>query len=152
MRVNSAVSVPALTFVLALLFLGLALAGCGASGATGNNADQQIPSDAEIIKGLTSDKNTITDQDEDLLELRHWRYGADTGQSAQGTIITYQLVTDEQMDYIIENLIEGGYLSEQPQDEYTFRSALQNFQKDRGLVANGELDAGTLEALLNNDL
>lgn len=156
MRVKGVIGTQVLTVLLTGLILGLVIVGCDHRESVRNNnqmaVDNQIPSDAEIIEDLTSSKKTITNQDEDLLELKHWQYGATPSQPAEGTTISYQLVDDEQMNHIINCLIEGGYLSEQPGDEYTFRRALQEFQQDRGLLAKGELDAATLEALLNSDL
>lgn len=157
MRITGVIGQPVLTILLISLFFGF-IGGCssGESARTDNQIaiNKEIPSDKEIIESLTPEKVTVTQQDEDLQELKHWQYGAAQREVTEGPVISYQIITEEQLEHIIECLIEGGYLTEYPEDEYTFQNAVQRFQQDNGLIANGELDASTLEALfnLNQDL
>ncbi|MDI9466630.1 MAG: peptidoglycan-binding domain-containing protein [Bacillota bacterium] len=158
MRITGVIGQPVLTILLISLFLGF-VGGCSSSESARTDdqttINKKIPSDKEIIESLTPEKVTVTQQDEDLQELKHWQYRAAPREVVtEGPVISYQIITEEQLEHIFKCLIEGGYLTEYPEDKYTFQNAVQRFQQDNGLIANGELDASTLEALfnLNQDL
>lgn len=143
--------------LLAAIILSMMLAGCSNSPEVGP-ADsavagkKELPSDADIVAEITGDRDSSVQHDEDILELRHWKYGVqpDYTSSYNSTVISYQLVSEEDMNRIVDRLIEGGYLSGQPEDEYQFKNALRQFQHDQGLQITGELDSATMKALLKD--
>ena len=61
----------------------------------------------------------------------------------EGPVISYQIITEEQLEHIFKCLIEGGYLTEYRRMNTLFKMRCR-FQQDNGLIANGELDASTL--------
>lgn len=132
------------------------------SGCRSAPADEITPkpaklrTDAEIISDLTSSPGTATLQNEDLLELKHWKYGARppaTSQNQQFTgesTASFQFLSGEELDKIVEQLIKTGYLTEKPADQSTFAAALRNFQHDNELPVTGQLDLATTEKIKEN--
>lgn len=157
--------------LIVLVFI-LVLIGAGCSdgssaqpvSAPAEKASAEIPSDAQIIADLSSQPSDITDQNEDILELKHWKYGvrppstsADVSDpsvtgadpAADGKVVSFQFLTAEEMDQIVAALIKGGFLADKPSSEQEFRNALSKYQNQKGLAGNGELDAVTIKFLLD---
>lgn len=156
--------------IVLVFILVLTGAGCSDSGsaqsvsapAAKNSAE--MPSDAQIIEDLSSQPSDITDQNEDILELKHWKYGvpppstsaavsdpsaASADPASDGKVVSFQFLTVEQLDQIVAALIEGGFLADKPSSEQEFRDAVSKYQKQKGLAGNGELDAATIKFLLD---
>lgn len=137
--------------MLSGIILSTMLIGCGSSPSVQPAAEStRIPSDADIIANITPDTGSIGQHDEDILELKHWKYGINNNEPV-GSAVSFQLVSEEDMKQIIDRLIEGGYLSGQPEDEKEFSRALRDFQHDKGLTLTGKLDSATLNALLADE-
>lgn len=158
--------------MLLVFILVLMGAGCSDSGsaqpvsAPAGKTSAAIPSDAQLIEDLSSQPSDITDQNEDILELKHWKYGVrppstsaavpdPSGTSAypasDGQVVSFQFLTAEEMDQIVAALIKGGFLADKPTSEQEFRDALSKFQKQKQLTVSGELDAITMKSLLDLD-
>lgn len=157
--------------LLIVWLLILILTGSGCSdrssaqpvGAPAAKDSAEMPSDAQIIEGLSSQPSDITDQNEDILELKHWKYGvpppstsADGSNpsvtsaepASDGRVVSFQFLTVEELDQIVAALIEGGFLADKPGSEKELRDAVSKYQKEKGLAGNGELDAATIQSLL----
>lgn len=147
----------ALASILAAVIFSMILIGCSSTSEvrtieTSGAKKTEIPSDAEIISSIAGDRDANTLYDEDIQELKHWKYGVrpDSTGSYDDKVISFQLVSEEDMDRIIDRLTKDGYLAGQPEDEYQFSQALRDFQHAQGLPVTGELDSATLRALLRD--
>ncbi|HOB12043.1 MAG TPA: peptidoglycan-binding domain-containing protein [Syntrophomonadaceae bacterium] len=150
--INKRILIGVMAVVFALMLIGCSNSSEIQPAETTVTQKKEIPSDADIIGDLTGDRDSTDLRDEDMLELRHWKYAVKPVDTSPygSTVISYQLVSEEDMDRIINRLTEGGYLSGQPGDEYEFSMALRDFQHDQGLPITGELDSDTLKALLRD--
>jgi hypothetical protein len=164
-----------------LIALLLCIGGCASSGSGQTQSPapvstepvNEIPSDSQIIEDLKTSKTpagkTVGKQDEDILELKHWKYGAERNEQSaapkppQEPIepqpptmeeVTYegwepvsiQLLSQEEIESIIKQLQESGYLKENS-NEADFQNAIRDFQRDNSLPVTGKLDAQTRELL-----
>jgi hypothetical protein len=140
-------------------------------------AKTEIPTDTEIVEGLKTSRTpaggkTVGEQNEDILELKHWKYGSERAQpSAQQTpdqpvspqppqqpqlpvmddesnweAVSIPIISEEEMVQIIRRLIDLGYLAE-PVSHQDFQAAISDFQRDNSLPATGKLDGPTRELL-----
>ncbi|MEN6348593.1 MAG: peptidoglycan-binding protein [Syntrophomonas sp.] len=66
------------------------------------------------------------------------------------TPVSIHLLTTEEMESIVDQLIKLGYLNEKPASEKEFGDALRKFQTDNKLASSGEIDADTLKAINNS--
>ncbi len=158
------------------------LSGCS-SDETGsvNNNDKQTEVMQALDETVTSTKEEegANTANEDLAEMRHWKYGVNgpaANQSAgsgsenqldisassiassastaeqlsasyQSEVVTIQLLTEDEMDAIINKLLSLGYLGSKTVSESEFKEALKKFQADNKLAASGVLDSPTLSLL-----
>ncbi len=156
------------------------------SGCSSNNTESanQNKKNTQVMKALdetvtsNKEKKDTTAANEDLIEMRHWKYAVNgpttmqsyvqvsensvdisTGINNSGSataeqlsasyekeVVTIQLITEDEMDAIINNLASLGYLAT-PVSEAEFKDALKEFQVDNGLAVSGVLDAPTLSML-----
>jgi hypothetical protein len=168
--------------ILLVLFLGIG--GCGASGgrmspgSVDTKALKGIPDDEEIITGISGKspaaKSTYK-QDEDILELKHWKYGSERLQPVSSPTlkephpprepeipeasgldevsldnwepVSIELLSMEEIELIMKSLIELGYLEGPVNSDKDFADALRAFQKDNSLLITGKLDSQTRELL-----
>lgn len=163
--------------VLLLLF---GVSGCAAYGGRGGQTTSPgpaVPKDTEIIEDMKISKTpagkTVGEHNEDLLELKHWKYGSDRAQPStqQATdepvppqqpqqpqlpvmdesadnweTVSIPIISEEEMVQIIRQLIDLGYLKE-PVSNQDFQAAIRIFQADNSLPATGKLDGSTRELL-----
>lgn len=165
-----------------LILLFFCIGGCAASGggkgsssaSVSTQSPDQIPSDTQIIDGMKTSKTPagkpVGEQNEDLLELKHWKYGSDrTEQPSEPQSpqepeqsrapvldkvtnddwepVSIQLLSQEEIEFIVKQLIELGYLKGPAQNEADFQSAIRDFQRDHSLPITGKLDGQTRELL-----
>ena len=152
-------------FLVVLLLMCVFLPGCDSRPSTGKKLEE-MPRDIEVVKDIAKDKSTLTDQDEGQLEIKHWKYGQPSAprlgasDNSTPTVKSYletdsdnwqpesiQLVTREEMDMAIACLAEMEYLDNNSVTEDQFLTALENYQRDRGLPVTGVLDGKTLQSL-----
>lgn len=166
--------------ILVVLFFctgGCAVSGGGKSSSStpvsAKSADE-IPSDTQIIEGMKTSKTPagkpVGEQNEDILELKHWKYGSDrTEQLSEPQLphepeqpqvpvleeatsddwepVSIQLLSQEDIEFIVKQLIKLGYLKGPAQNEADFQSAIRDFQRDHSLPITGKLDAQTRELI-----
>ena len=167
-----------------VLFLLLWISGCSGSNTSQNSStavQTEIPTDTEIIEGMKTSKTPtegkkVSQQNEDILELKHWKYGSDRAQpSAQQTpeqpvspqppqqpqlpvmdesgedweTVSIQILTEEEIVKTMKTLIQLGYLKEPVKSQLEFQAAIRDFQRDNSLLATGKLDGPTRELLSN---
>jgi len=163
-----------------LIALLLCMGGCTIPGSgkaqsppVSTEPADQIPSDTQIIEDMKESKTpagkTMGEQDEDILELKHWKYSSERNEQLgapqppqepiepQSPImeevtdedwesVSIQLLSQEEIESIIEQLQESGYLKENS-DEADFQNAIRDFQRDHSLPVTGKLDSQTRELL-----
>ncbi len=164
-----------------ILFLLLWISGCSGSNIGQSSSapvQTEIPADTEIMEGMKTSKaptgvKKVSQQNEDILELKHWKYGSERAQpsgqqSADQPVspqppqqpqlpvmddeinnweaVSIPIISEEEMVQIIRRLIDLGYLAE-PVSHQEFQAALHCFQLDNSLPATGKLDGTTRELL-----
>lgn len=164
-----------------ILLLLFCVSGCAAFSreSTVPPAQTEIPKDTEIIEGMKTGKapagEAVGEQNEDILELKHWKYGSERAQppaqpSAQQSpgqpeapqppelpvmdepasdnweAVSIQILSQEELVQIMKRLVELGYLKE-PVSELEFQAAIRDFQRDNSLPITGKLDGSTRELL-----
>lgn len=162
-----------------LLLLLFCVSGCAAYGSRGGQTTTpvpaEIPKDTEFIEGMKTSKTpaggtTVSQQNEDLLELKHWKYGSDraepsTQQAPDQPVppqqpqlpvmdepvdswetVSIPIISEEEMVQTIRQLIDLGYLTE-PVSNQDFQAAIRKFQSDNSLPITGKLDGSTRELL-----
>lgn len=193
MRVATVINRLVLTGILAGVVFGITLTGCSSNPetrpaqtnvpaeTTAAEQKKEFPGDAEIIADISNSSSSSAQYNEDIQELKHWKYwaqpnvsgsqpgsgvsshtGSQSGNSSQprpyssystaydDRVISYQFLSEEELDRFVSRLIAEGYLSGKPADKSEFANALRDFQRDQGLPATGELDAATIKALLED--
>jgi len=175
--------------VIIVLITGLlSISACGQNSSNmatnvsqpENTETQQkkIMRDEEFIEKLGQSDRNLTKQDEDILELKHWKYGVKPPDMQESTPVPAQttgqadslrqlrnpvgpqdaadyrkpvsikIISEKEMDIICANLIKMGYLSASGFSEAEFKAAVTKFQTDNNLKATSNLDSETLELLL----
>ncbi len=170
------------SIILLLLFWvnGCADSNTRQSSSTPVNtpAKTEIPTDSEIVEGLKTSKTpaggkAVGEQNEDMLELKHWKYGSERAEPSAQQIpdqpvspqlpqqpqlpvmddesnnweaVSIPIISEEEMVQIIRRLIDLGYLAE-PVSHQDFQAAIRDFQRDNSLPATGKLDGPTCELL-----
>jgi len=165
-----------------ILFLLLWISGCSGSNIGQSSSapvQTEMPTDTEIMEGMKTSKTPagvkkVSQQNEDILELKHWKYGSERAQPSgqQSTdqpvssqppqqpqmpvmdelgsdnweAVSIPIISEEEMVQIIRRLIDLGYLTE-PVGHQEFESALRIFQIDNSLPSTGKLDGPTRELL-----
>ena len=166
-----------------VLFLILCVSGCALPGgekaeSTVTPVPTEIPKDTEIIEGMKTSKTpagkVVGQEDEEILELKHWKYGSERAQPAaqqqsseqpvppqppqqpqlptmdnesnSWEAVSLQIISEEEMVQIVRQLIAWGYLTE-PVSHQEFEDAIRNFQRDNSLPITGKLDGPTRELL-----
>ena len=165
-----------------VLFLLLWISGCSGSNTSQNSStavQTEIPTDTEIIEGMKTSKTPtggkkVSQQNEDILELKHWKYGSERVQpsdqqspdqavspqppqqpqmpvmdepgSDNWETVSIPIISEEEMVQIVRRLIDLGYLAE-PVSHQEFEAALRIFQIDNSLPATGKPDGPTRELL-----
>ncbi|MGR6835349.1 peptidoglycan-binding domain-containing protein [Syntrophomonas erecta] len=160
-----------ISFMLVVICF-LPIGGCNSGNTSPSKPSADLPSDADIIRGLEDEKNSLTRQDESRLELKHWKYGVKTsgeniveGENSElqpllprrpvtpedareyQETVNIQFVTADEMDAVIQELINQGYLKKKAVSEQEFIQALTDYQRDNGLDCTGKLDRATLDKL-----
>lgn len=172
-----------MTGILLVLFLGIS--GCSASGEkvshspAATKAVQEIPDDKEIITGISGKSpvaKSVVKQNEDIQELKHWKYGSERLQPASSQAlnepqaprepempeapgldevstdnwepVAIQLLSEEEFEMIMKRLIDAGYLEGPASNGEDFQAALRTFQKDNCLPVTGKLDSSTRELFM----
>lgn len=169
-----------------ILILLFCISGCSDSntgGSTSNPvsipAQSEIPTDTEIVEGMKTGKtpagNVVGQQNEDILELKHWKYGSERAQppveqapgqplspqpplqpqlpvmdeweSDNWETVSIPILSQEEIEQIIKHLIDSGYIKESVTSELEFQAALRDFQRDNSLPNTGKLDGPTRELL-----
>lgn len=169
-----------------ILILLFCISGCAgfntgqtSSAPVSTPAQPEIPTDTEIIEGMKTGKTpaggkTIGQQDEDILELKHWKYGSERAQppgqqvpdqpvspqlpqQPQSPImdelgnnwetVSIPILSQEEIEKIIEQLIDSRYIRGPVTSELEFRNAIRDFQRDNSLPVTGKLDGPTRELL-----
>lgn len=167
------------------IFLFIVISGCITSGGGGsttpaiNQTLEEIPKDTEIIEGMKSSKsvgNSVKQQNEDILELKHWQYGTPraTGELVsepeplQAPVppqeptmnetsddnweaVSIEIISQEEFELLMARLIELGYLKAPAQNEAEYEAALREFQRDRSVEATGKMDASTRAIIKNQN-
>jgi N-acetyl-anhydromuramyl-L-alanine amidase AmpD len=64
--------------------------------------------------------------------------------------VSIELLSSDDMDNIINQLVAQGYLTQKTRNESEFKQALSAYQTDNNLQVTGELDRETLCLLFNN--
>ncbi len=168
-----------------ILFLLLWISGCSGSNTSQNSStavQTEIPTDTEIIEGMKTSKTPaegkkVSQQNEDILELKHWKYGSERTQPSAQQIpeqpvypqppqqpqlpvmdesgredwetVSIQILSEEEIVKTMKTLIQLGYLKEPVKTELEFQAAIRDFQRDNSLLATGKLDGPTRELLSN---
>lgn len=152
-------------FLVIFLLVYVTLPGCDSGPSSGKRLEV-MPSDIEVVQDITKEKSTLTDQDEDRLEIKHWKYGQPSVPRQSSPAITeptvksylevepdnwqresIQFVSREEMDRVVDRLVEMKYLENNRVTEDEFFTALEDYQRDRGLPMTGKLDGVTLQSL-----
>lgn len=138
--------------------------------------DKRMPGLDEVITdpNIKADKNLA--HDESIQELKHLKYGLRPGEGidvpsatpdeSAGTTtkvpvrprisaadepysqVNIKLLTIEEMDALIAELIKLEYLQQKPSNEEELRDALRQFQSDHDLAPSGEIDTDTLDLIM----
>lgn len=161
------------------VFLTATLSGCSSTVTNNTEKNQTVTpkKGAKTLEGF--DKNVIQtkgkdkDQQEELdnfsSEMKHWKYGVDkpttqtpstpsapaipTVEGSNGDWnqpVSIELLSSDDMDNIINQLVAQGYLTQKTRNESEFKQALSAYQTDNNLQVTGELDRETLSLLFNN--
>lgn len=169
-----------------ILFLLFCISGCSGSYTGGSSsslvstpAQSEIPTDTEIIEEMKTGKTpagkVVGQQDEDLLELKHWKYASKRAEpsvlQSPGQPVSPQLpqqpqlpvvdelgsdtwetvsipiLSQEEIEQIIKKLIDSGYIKEPVSSKLEFQTAVRHFQRDNSLPGTGVLDGPTRELL-----
>ncbi|MDD3852506.1 MAG: peptidoglycan-binding domain-containing protein [Syntrophomonadaceae bacterium] len=178
--------------IITVLIIGLlSISACGQNSpktakknvaqpmsATTGTQQKKIMRDEEFIETLGQPETGSTKQDDDIVELRHWKYGVkpptpqdSTPKPAKTTTqpdpllqlknpvnqqdaadyrkpIAISIISEKEMDIICANLVKMQYLPDSGFSEADFKAAVIKFQTDNSLKATGNLDTATLELLL----
>ena len=165
-----------------ILFLLTWISGCSGSNigqSSSAPAQTELPTDTEFIEGMKTSKTptggkTVVQQNEDILEMKHWKYGSERVQpsdqqspdqavspqppqqpqmpvmdepgSDNWETVSIPIISEEEMVQIVRRLIDLGYLAE-PVSHQEFEAALRIFQIDNSLPATGKPDGPTRELL-----
>ncbi len=164
-------------FIIILILLSFS--GCSSNNtksANQNKKNTQVMEALDETVTSTKEKKAANTANEDLIEMRHWKYavsgpatmqsdmqasedpvdisssnnnsGSATSEqlsaSYEKEVVTIQLITEDEMDAIINKLISLGYLGSILVSEAEFKDALKEFQVDNGLSVSGVLDSPTL--------
>ncbi|HBK53315.1 peptidoglycan-binding domain-containing protein [Syntrophomonas wolfei] len=138
-------------------------------------ADKQMSALDEVITDPNIKKDTNLAHDENIQELKHLKYGVRPGEGSElsspdskdssepgaaplrkprasyreepYTRVNIQLLTVEELDAVVEELIKQDYLQQKPATEEELGNALSRFQSDHNLTPTGQVDAATLELI-----
>lgn len=165
-----------------ILFLLFCISGCSGSytgSPVSTPAQSEIPTDTEIIDEMKTGKTpagkVVGQQNEDILELKHWKYGSERAepsvQQSPGQPISPQLpqqpqlpvmdelesdtwetvsipiLSQEEIEQIIKKFFDSGYIEAPITSESEFQAAVRHFQRDNSLPGTGVLDGPTRELL-----
>jgi len=172
------------TIFLLAIFMIIIFSSSGCSSSKAGRAD--ISNNNEVMQALdetvtrTKEEKAAKAPNQDLAEIRAWKYAGDgpaanqsTGQesvksvdvsarndisastdtaeqlsaSYQREVVTIQLITEDEMNAIIDKLLSMGYLESKSVSESEFGEALKQYQLDYKLVVSGVLDSPTLTRL-----
>jgi|GEM_PF-3164027 len=138
--------------IIVFFFLSfISIGGCSGTDTgysrLGNRIEQQ--GNPELMEGLDKsviDKGSNNSGREDMIELKHLKYGRQ-GPVKEEPAVAIQFLSEEEMEEIVARLVELNYLEEGLRNKEAFRKAVFQFQKDQGIRATGELDAQTIDLL-----
>lgn len=163
-----------ITIMITVFLIGT-LSGCSSISAANNNQIVTPQKGADTLEGL--DKNVIQDKGKDRsevsddfsAEVKHWKYGVKnsaaptpaalaassvpTSPIAKGSngdwsqAVSIELLSADDMDNIMNQLVAQGYLTKKTRIESEFKQALSAYQSDHNLQITGKLDKETLSSL-----
>ena len=141
------------------------LSGCtmpGTQEKTSRDDNEVMEGFKENVAAKANDETAPDGQKDDFsTEVRHWKYNqpaasnpASTAQPYSsgthdtgiddGTVVSMQFVTAQDLDRIQAVLIQQGYLKAETHDEKEFKEAVAQFQEAHQLSPTGELDSRTI--------
>jgi len=137
--------------------------------------DKQMSALDEVITNPNI-KNENLAHDENIQELKHMKYGVRPGEGSEVSSktsgesakpssnplprsrvssvdepysrVNIQLLTIEELDAVIAELIKQEYLQQKPANEEELSNALSQFQSDHNLTPSGKVDAATLKLII----
>jgi len=139
-------------------------------------ADKQMSALDEVITDPNIKKDTNLAHNENIQELKHMKYGVRPGEGSELSSpdskessepgvapvrrprasyrdepysrVNIQLLTIEELDAVIAELIKQEYLQKKPANEEELSNALSQFQSDHNLTPTGQVDAATLKLII----
>ncbi|MDD3879939.1 MAG: peptidoglycan-binding domain-containing protein [Syntrophomonas sp.] len=138
-------------------------------------ADKQMSALDEVITDPNIKKDENLAHNENIQELKHLKYGVRPGEGSDVSSktsdesakpaatplhrshvssvdepysrVNIQLLTVEELDAVIAELIKQDYLQQKPANEEELSNALSQFQSDHNLTPSGKIDAATLKII-----
>ncbi len=140
--------------MLLVLLLVLSLCGCGVPSSYPDTARVQssaMPN--EVMQGLENTVDSILREqasaNSDLKELKHLQistqqYHRKSGVDTAYTEAKIEFLTEEDIAFAQELLVEQGYWDDSKAPEEAFKAALTAYQMEMGLSVSGRLDGPTI--------
>ncbi len=144
-------------FIMVLMIIALC------TGSSTAKTLKEIPSDTQIIEEMTKGKikSTVTQEDEKMVELKHWKYGQKSNKSnnaavkkttgntvTQGKTSVYAadyrplsiyFPSEDEIKILTEGLIKLGYLKKPTSNQQEFINALDAFRSDYNIKSNCDI-------------
>jgi len=143
------------------------------TGSSAAKTIKEIPTDTQVIQEMTKGKikSTVTQEDERLTELKHWKYGQKSitktsnrtaikptavnspgivSSSSSGTgcqPLTIYFPSETEIRILTEGLIKLGYLKKATSNQQEFMNALNTFRHDYKIKYNSDINLETFKKL-----